>query len=81
MKYSERDAGKQTKFGANAKHQPAETFTRARLPLRVPRLRYRDSLRKNRLRAPLKQIYAESRVDASDPFRLSSFSTHSTKNT
>ena len=74
MKYSEVDAGKQKITRVQA--------LRARPPvrMRMPRLRYRDSLRKNQLRAPLGQNYAESNVEASDSFRLSSFSTHSTKN-
>ena len=50
------------------------------LRMRMPRLRYRDSLRKNQLRALLEQTYAESKVDESDPFLINSFSIHSTKN-
>jgi hypothetical protein len=77
MKYSRNCAGEQAEFDARAKEDPG---ARTRLPMRVPCLRYRDSLRKNNLRAPLEQNYAESNADSSFPFRLNSFSTHSTKN-
>lgn len=77
MKYSKNRAGEQAEIDARAKEDPC---TRSQLPMRVPRLRYRDSLRKNKLRAPLEQNYAESNADSSFPFRLNSFSTHSTKN-
>lgn len=75
MKYSENELG--GKITARAQLRRPRT----QLRMRMSRLRYRDSLRKNQLQAPLEQTYAEGNVDASDPFRLSSFSTHSTKNT
>jgi hypothetical protein len=82
MKYSENDAGKQAELEAPPKGGSSKTRTRTHLPMRLPRLRYRNSLRKNRLRAPLAQNYAERKADSSNPcFRLSSFSIHSTKNT
>jgi hypothetical protein len=72
MKYPENNGG--NKITARAQS------LRTNLRMRMPRLRYRDSLRKNQLRALLEQPYAESKVDESDPFRLNSFSIHSTKN-
>jgi hypothetical protein len=72
MKYPENNGG--NKITARAQN------LRTNLRMRMPRLRYRDSLRKNQLRALLEQPYAESKVDESDPFRLNSFSIHSTKN-
>lgn len=74
LKYSGNHGSEQTEF-------KEETRPRAPLPMRVSRLRYWDSLRENRLRAPLAQNYADSKADPSVPcFRFSSFSTHSTKN-
>jgi hypothetical protein len=74
MNYSENDVGEKSTARAQLRR------LRTHLRMRMSRLRRRDSLRKNQLRAPLEQTYAVSNVDASDPFRLSSFSTHSTKN-
>jgi len=78
-KYPVKDACGKTKSGA---HPEKHAKPRPRTPvrMRMPRLRYRDSLRKDGLRAPLAPNYAESKVDDSC-FRLNSFSTHSTKNT
>jgi hypothetical protein len=82
MKYSVNDAGHQADFNRRTKNYLAESRPRTHLPMRVPGLRYRNSLRQIGLRAPLPEIYAETKLDASDPlpFRLNSFSTHSTKN-
>jgi len=82
MKYSENDAG-QAELNRRTKESLAEARPRTHLPMRVPGLRYRNSLREIGLRAPCAQIYAETKLEASDPcfrFRLNSFSTHSTKN-
>ena len=83
MKYSQNDAGHQAEFKRRTKNCLPESRRGTYLPVRVPGLRYRNSLRQSGLRAPLPEIYAETRLDASDPclpFRLNSFSTHSTKN-
>ena len=83
MKYSENDAGHQAELSRRTKNCLAEGRPRTYLPMRVPGLRYRNALRQIGLRAPLPEIYAETKLDASDPclpFRLNSFSTHSTKN-
>ncbi|HEY6373258.1 MAG TPA: hypothetical protein VIX37_21965, partial [Candidatus Sulfotelmatobacter sp.] len=65
MKYSENEVGGEITARAQLRRP------RTHLRMRMSRLRYRDSLRKNQ--APLEQTYAEGNVDASDPFRLSSF--------
>jgi len=80
MKYSENDASEQAEY-ALRKEELARTRARTDLRMRVPGLRYRDALRKNRLRTSVRSNYAERKADASNPcLRLSSFSTHSTKN-
>ena len=73
MKYPENNGGT-SKIDARTKTLCTH------LRMRMPRLRYWDSLRKNQLRTPRAPTYAESKVDESDPFRLNSFSIHSTKN-
>jgi len=82
MKYSENDAGHQAELNARTKNCLAESRFRTNLPMRVPGLRYWNSLRQIGLRTPSPEIYAEIKLDASDPlpFRLNSFSIHSTKN-
>jgi len=77
------DAGHEAEFSRRTKEYLAESRARTCMPMRVPGLRYWHSLREIGLRTPVSQNYAESKLDAFDPgvpFRLTSFSTHSTKN-
>ena len=83
MKYSRNDAGHQEEFNARTKKCLPENRARTCMPMRVPGMRYWNSLREIGLRTPVPENYAESKLDAfvpGVPFRLTSFSTHSTKN-
>jgi hypothetical protein len=69
---------KQQECDALTDDQSEKTQARTHLPMRVPSLRYRNSLRKAKLRA--QPAYAESKSDPAVAFFLNSLSTHSTKN-